>query len=69
MPLDAPKPREPLLVDTAAAAGMLDISPRMLRQLEARGEILSCRIGRLVRYSPAALEVWILSRSAPSGAA
>jgi len=55
----------PLLVDTPAAAKLLDISERMLRQLEARGEIPSCRIGRLVRFSPMALEEWILSRSEP----
>lgn len=55
-----PTDRTPaLLVDTAEAARLLNISSRLLRQLEARGELPSVRIGRLVRFSPAALEEWI----------
>ena len=56
---------QPLLVDTPAAAKLLDISERMLRQLESRGQIPSCRIGRLVRYSPEALSDWVREQSKP----
>jgi excisionase family DNA binding protein len=56
---------QPLLIATNEAAVALGISPRLLRQLESRGQIPSCRIGRLVRYSPDALSDWVREQSKP----
>lgn len=56
---------QPLLVDCDTAARMLTISPRLLRQLVARGQVVPCRIGRLVRFSPAVLQSFIESRMEP----
>lgn len=54
---------ERLLLPPREAAGVLSISERSLWTLTKSGEIPSVRIGRSVRYSVAALEAWIASKS------
>jgi excisionase family DNA binding protein len=46
---------EPLLVDSAVAARLLNVSPRTLWQLAKSGRLPSKKIGRLVRFRPADL--------------
>ncbi len=48
-----------LLLDPPEAAASLGLSERTLWSLTQSGEIPSLKIGRLVRYSPAALQRWI----------
>lgn len=56
-----------LLITPKQAAASLSISQRKLFDLTKSGEIPSIRLGRRnVRYSPAALEQYVLSR--PSAA-
>lgn len=54
---------EQMLIDTDAAAQLLDISPRLLRNLVAHSAIPVIRVGRLVRFSPFALQEWIAART------
>lgn len=49
----------PLLLTAKQAAHALAISERKLWSMTAGQEIPVVRIGRAVRYSPAALEKWI----------
>lgn len=58
----------PLLWDAAEAAKRLSISPRTLWGLTKEGTIPAVRIGRLVRYSPAALETWIANQKGTGNA-
>lgn len=55
----------PLLIDATAACQLLSIGKRKLWELTNRNIIPHIRIGRLVRYSPAALSEWC-SRQATS---
>lgn len=50
---------ESMLLTRREAATTLAISPRKLWQLTACGEIDTVRIGRCVRYSPAALRAFV----------
>ena len=53
----------PLLLNPREAAGLLGVSERTLRDLtEPRGDLPTVRVGRLVRYRPAALEAWTEAR-------
>jgi excisionase family DNA binding protein len=54
---------EPLLLAPPDAAGLLAVSPRMLRVLTHQGRVPCIRIGRLVRYSRRALEEWVAQQS------
>lgn len=52
-----------LLLTTQNAAERLGLSPRTLEALRVRGGGPSyLKLGRLVRYEPAALEAWIDAR-------
>ena len=48
-----------LLLKPNEAAEMLAISPRLLWSITDSGELPCLRIGRLVRYDPTDLKVWI----------
>jgi excisionase family DNA binding protein len=48
-----------LLLTPAEAAAALRISPRLLWSKTKIGEIPCVRVGRAIRYSPAALQQWI----------
>ena len=58
----------PLLVDSREVARLLGIGRTKAFELMARDEIPVVRIGRCVRASRAALEVWIAERVAPRSA-
>src|SRR4051794_25991490 len=47
-----------ILWDAKEAAGQLSLSPRTLWTLSNSGQIPCRRIGKLVRYSPAAIRDW-----------
>jgi excisionase family DNA binding protein len=53
----APIPR--MLLKPREAAAALGISPRLLWSKTKLGEIPCIRLGKAVRYSPAALQEWI----------
>jgi excisionase family DNA binding protein len=53
---------EPLLLKADEAAAQLKISPRSLWQYTKSGELPCVRMGRSVRYAPADLEAFIVSR-------
>jgi excisionase family DNA binding protein len=55
-----------LLLKAADAARALAISERKLWDLTKCGEIPTVRIGRSVRYAPADLENWIITRKRPA---
>lgn len=57
-----PKRGEPLLLKADEAAAQLNISPRSLWQYTKSGELPCVRMGRSVRYVPADLEAFIVSR-------
>ena len=57
-----------LLVDRHEAARLLAISTRTLWAMTKAGEIDCVRIGKSVRYSPAAIQAWI-ARKTRGGAA
>jgi len=66
-----PKPplmrnRIKLLLTKREAAMLLSISERKLQGLTANGEIPCVRIGRLVRYDPRDLALWIDARKTSS---
>lgn len=48
-----------LLVDRPEAAARLAISLRTLDEITSKGDLAAVRIGRAVRYRPAALEAFI----------
>jgi excisionase family DNA binding protein len=52
-----------LLLTPPEAAAALGISPRLLWQLTKDGHIPAVRLGKAVRYSPAALQQWISDRA------
>jgi excisionase family DNA binding protein len=52
-------PIERLRLTPSEAAAALRISPRLLWSKANGGEIPCVRIGKAVRYSPAALQEWI----------
>ncbi len=61
---------QPLLVTPHVAAKMLSVSERTLWSITApRGDLACVRVGRSVRYSLAALRVWIDAQQADSVAA
>jgi excisionase family DNA binding protein len=47
------------LIDSKEAAVLLGICTRKLWELTNRGEVPHVRIGRSVRFDPAALEKWV----------
>ena len=51
------------LINRAAAASLLGISERTLWSLTKNGTVPVIRIGRSVRYSVAALELWIAGQT------
>lgn len=54
----------PLLLDARHMAALLGISARTVVRLAARGELPPpLRLGHLVRWSRAALELWIVAQS------
>ena len=62
LPASEPIPLAPivrLLWTPKEAAAALGISPRLLWSRTKIGEIPCLRIGKAVRYSPAALQEWI----------
>lgn len=56
-------PSSQLLLTLAETAEVLALSERYIWQLAVSGEIPSCRIGRSSRFSQAALEARIESKS------
>lgn len=58
---EAPETRS-LLLRPAEAARLLAISPRKLWEITNTGEIPFVRIGRCLRYAPAALAAWVTAR-------
>ena len=51
---------DPLLVDLPTAAKLLSVCDKTLWSMtQPRGTVPAVRIGRSVRYSPAALQAWI----------
>lgn len=54
-----------LLLKPAEAAKALAIGCRLLWSKTAAGEIPCVRIGKAVRYSPAALAAWIAEQQTP----
>ena len=56
-----------LLLTTPQAAEALQISPRTLWALTARGEIPVVRIGRSVRYPASALRTFVEARQTAQG--
>lgn len=57
-PRERPAPVR-LLLTPIEAARALSVCPRTLWALTHHGQIPFVRIGRLVRYSPGALQAWI----------
>lgn len=56
------------LLTPREAAKSLRISPRTLWAMtKPRGTIPAVRIGKLVRYSPMSLHVWVQDRLSPLG--
>jgi excisionase family DNA binding protein len=52
--------KERLLIKAQEAAELLAISPRTLHELTKAGKVPCIKLGRRgVRYSPAALKIWI----------
>jgi excisionase family DNA binding protein len=63
LPDEAPTlDRSRLLLTANETATRLHISPRTLWSLTKAGDVECVRIGRSVRYTPAALEAYIASR-------
>ncbi len=60
-------PQQSLLLRAREAASLMTLSERKLWELTNRGEILSVRIGRAVRYDPADLREWIESNKRSGG--
>lgn len=58
----APPTACPCLLDIQAVARRLDVSPKTVRRMIARGELPVHRIGRLIRISPQDLDA-CLARS------
>lgn len=55
------------LLDRAAVAARLDISPRTLTDLVARREIEHVRVGRkLLRFEPAAVDAYLARQRRPA---
>jgi excisionase family DNA binding protein len=57
-PSEAPAPRVPLL-DTDQVATALRVTPRHVRRLVAERRIPFFKVGRLVRFDPGELDVWL----------
>jgi excisionase family DNA binding protein len=55
-------PLPPALLDWDGAARYLHITRRHMRDLAARGEVASIRVGRLVRFRPADLDDYIAAQ-------
>ena len=66
-PIVALAPIARLLLVPKEAAAALGISPRLLWSKTKIGEIPCMRIGKAVRYSPAALQAWIDKASQQGG--
>ncbi len=62
--LSASPATETLLIRPPEAARLLGISPRTLWSLTRTGALRHVRVGRLVRYSRAALADWVQERLA-----
>ena len=54
---------DPILINTAAAAKMLSVSPRTLWNWTASGEIQCVRKGKVLRYDPEVLRQWVSAHS------
>ncbi|MHB1245996.1 MAG: helix-turn-helix domain-containing protein [Sulfuriferula sp.] len=64
------RPKNPDLVDETEAATILDVSPGTLSVWRSSGRycVPFLKIGRKVRYSRKALDVWLESRTRSTGA-
>ena len=47
------------LLDIDGAAERMNVAPRMIRRLVAQRRISYLKIGKFVRFEPAALDEWI----------
>lgn len=50
------------LIDTAAAAEILGTGERHVRDLAYRRQLPFIKVGRLIRFDPDDLDIWIASR-------
>jgi len=56
-------PESPSLLDVAAVAAYLSITPRHVRELVYRPAIPHLKVGRLVRFRRADIDGWLDSRA------
>jgi excisionase family DNA binding protein len=56
------------LVRAREVAKALDVSERQVLRLAAQGELSAVRVGRSVRFDPAAVEVWLREHATANGA-
>ncbi len=64
--VEAKKKCEPL-IDAHQAADLLEIHPKTVKRLAARGTLPGMRIGRLWRFRASLLDAWLKSRLDLSG--
>lgn len=63
-PQPAPSPTRTGLLDVAAVATRLDVSPKTVRRLVDRGALHPVRVGRLLRFDAAAVDAYVRANAA-----